>query len=152
MEKFIQEVDQSKLVLISKSKNKPGLPIFREDLPQVLFNKAPRILLGSKWFDQYSSKFPKTFICESCRKQLPLERHELYGLYKYGNQYIIRLEGIMRICSSCHKKIHGGFSSRLNMRYGAISQPVPVSDALNPKKYPWNEAKLILIENNLYLL
>lgn len=150
-EPFQELKETDELVLISKSKNKPGAPVFREDLPSVLFNKAPRVILGSSWFDKYTNS-NKAVICESCHRPLPLERHELYGLYRWGNQYIIKLEGIMKICHDCHQKIHGGFSIRTDLNYGFVRNPVPVSDALNFKKYPWNEAKFILIEGLLYLL
>ena len=134
---------------IIRSRNGPGHPIYREDLPPILYGRAPRIILGSTWFDKYSESTRKQ-CCEGCHKEGHLERHELYGLYKYGNDYVIKLEGIMWLCHTCHGKIHGGFST--NMRYGTMANPVPVSDAMNTKKYPWNEAKYLLVDRKLYPL
>lgn len=151
MEKPIQKINENKLQLISKSRNKAGAAVFREDLPSVLFYKSPRILLGSNWFNSYT-KGKTTKFCETCMKQAPLERHELYGLYKYGNYYIIKLEGVIKICKDCHQKIHGGFSTRMNMGYGFVRQPVPVSDALSAKKYPWNLATFLCVDGQLYPL
>ena len=150
-EKPICKVNIEELVLIVKSKNRPGIPVFREDLPTVLFNRAPRILLGSKWFNKYSSSNKSTH-CECCLSQGTLERHEVYGLYKWRDNYIIKLEYIIKLCSKCHKKIHGGFSSRLGLKYGFIPELAPMSDSMDSNKYPWNKAKYILIEDSLYLL
>ena len=147
----VLQVNSESLKLIVKSKNRPGSPIYREDLPRVLFDKAPRILLGKKWFDKYSEKF-KSPCCQGCHKVLPLERHELYGLYQWGNIYVVKLEGIMNLCHNCHGKIHGGFSTRNNMKYGYVNDPVPVSDSMDTKKYPWNKAEYIWVEGSMYIL
>lgn len=151
---FIRKIrPDENLVLVVKSKNKPGSPVYREDLPSILYNKAPRIILGASWFNEYSNRVRPSFkICDSCKKQGSIERHELYGLYKLNNIYVIKLEGIMNICNKCHQKIHGGFSTRLNMGYGFVRDPVPVSDSLNSRKYPWNEAIYLLVEDSLYSL
>lgn len=139
------------LTLIVKSKNRPGIPVFREDLPAVLFNRAPRIILGSSWFSKYSSDKTSP-VCECCLGRGTLERHEVYGLYKWNNEYLIKLEYIIKLCSKCHKKIHGGFSMKLGMKYGYLPEPAPVSDAMDSKKYPWNKAKFILVGDDIYLL
>lgn len=152
MEKPLWELkDPENLTLISKSKNKPGQPVYREDLPPVLYNRAPRVIKGFKWFNQFSGD-QKTGVCESCHIMAPLERHELYGLYKYKDLYLIKFEGVMKICKNCHCQVHGGFSNHLALRYGQIKEPAPVSDALDSKKYPWNNAAGILIEGWVYKL
>ena len=139
------------LYLIVKSKNRPGIPVFREDLPPVLFNRAPRTICGKTWFDKYSA-YNKSVVCECCLSGGSLERHETYGLYKWNNEYLIKLEYILKLCSKCHKKVHGGFSSKLGLRYGFLPGLAPISDATDTKKYPWNKAKFILVGDDIYLL
>lgn len=148
---FYRLKDTDKFTLIVKSKNRPGVPVFREDLPAVLFNRAPRVICGSTWFSNYSKENHST-VCECCLGTGSLERHEVYGLYKWNGEYCIKLEYVLKLCSSCHKKIHGGFSEKLSMRYGYIPMPIPKSDCMNTKKYPWNKAKFILIGQDIYLL
>lgn len=58
----------------------------------------------------------------------------------------------MNLCHNCHEKIHGGFSTRNNMKYGYVGDPVPVSDSMDVKKYPWNKAEYIWVEGGLYPL
>lgn len=145
----VKELDLSKLKLIVKSKNGPGRPVYREDLPKVLFNRCPRKLLGAKWFDNYTKNLVK--ICNNCGSLTSIERHEYYSLYKYGSEYIIKLEGVIPLCSKCHKKVHGGFSNHLGMKTGFILEPSPFSNS-NTNKYPWNLAKYILVEDKLYPL
>lgn len=148
---FYTLTDQDQLELVVKSKNRPGSQVYREDLPSVLFNRAPRVLLGKKWFDSYS-KSNTSIVCESCLAKGSLERHEVYSLYKWKGAYVIKLEYILKLCSKCHKKVHGGFSSKLGMKYGFLPEVIPVSDATDSKKYPWNKAKFLLVDNNLYKL
>ena len=144
--------DPSLFELIVKTKNCPGKPVYREDLPKVLFGKAPRVLLGASWFDKYT-KNKNPGLCQGCGQRRATERHELYSLWREKGTltYVIKLEGIDFLCSTCHQKIHGGFSNRMNMRYGFMNTPAPISDAMSTK-YPWNFAKYIWIEDSLYLL
>lgn len=141
-------VDFSQIKFIIKSKNGPGKPLYREDLPKVLFYKSPRKILGKKWFDNYTKNLPK--ICNNCGSFIKIERHEYYSLYKYKNIYIIKLEGVLPLCSDCHKKVHGGFSTHLGMKTGYLSEPAPCST--NNKSSLWNRAKYLWIEDKLYPL
>lgn len=154
--KILTEEELNRIELISKSKNAPNRPVYREELPSILFGRAPRILLGKTWFDRYTSGLDKVAACQSCGKSLfgGGERHENYGLYLINlegvNEYLIKLESVMKICSKCHKAIHNGFSTKLGVKYGFLPEQTPKSGALS--KGPWERAKYILVDNNLYLI
>lgn len=145
-------VDPTRFELVVRTKNGPGKPVYREDLPKVLFGRAPRLLLGSSWFDRYT-KGKNPGICQGCGSHRSTERHELYSLWRDKETlvYVIRLDGIQYLCPTCHQKIHGGFSNRMNMKYGFVNDPVPVSDVMS-SKYPWNFAKYMWVDDKLYLL
>ena len=146
---FVLE-DESELKLIVKSKNSPGHPLYREDLPPILWGQAPRIVLGSAWFNKYTNNY-KSAGCQACLRPGATERHELYGLYQWKTYYVIRLEGILNLCKSCHLRVHQGFAEKRLSKYGP-TLPSPYSDALDPKKYPWEKASLLLIDKEFYPL
>ena len=102
---------------------------------------------------------PKKHIGKKVRVSYGTSKRDSFGkIAKYnwtpvfGGEYVIKLEGIIKICKDCHDKIHGGFSSRLNLKYGFTRQPAPVSDCTDSKKYPWNFAKYLCVDGNLYPL
>ena len=144
----LPEIDLDNLELIVKSKNGPGRPLYREDLPQVLFYKSPRKLLGKGWFDNYTKNLPK--VCNNCGSFSKIERHEYYSLYRYKNIYIIKLEGVLPLCSDCHKKVHGGFSTHLGMKTGYLPEITPFSS--NNRNSLWNKAKYLLVDYIFYPL
>lgn len=144
------------LVLISRSRNRPGSPVYREELPRVLYGHSPRQVLGYTWFNSYTKYLDDIKYCQSCRTEIigSGERHEVYGLYLLNTTdfsgYVIKLENVIKLCSKCHRSIHSGFSLRLGMRYGNIPEINPSSTAL--MKGPWDKAKYLLVDKNLYLI
>lgn len=144
------------LLLISKSQNKPYHPVYREELPPVLYGHSPRQLLGYSWFSKYTEGLNSIKVCQGCGTKLFSggEKHETYGLYQFKlngvYEYIIKLEDVIKLCSKCHRTIHSGFSTRLGMKYGSLPQVAPESLAL--KTGPWSKAKYLLVDKNLYLL
>jgi hypothetical protein len=154
--RVLSDDEMSGLKLISKTRNGPYKPIYKEELPSILHGNSPRQLLGKKWFDDYTNDLLNLKVCQGCGKPLNGfgERHELYGLYllkfQKFNHYVIKLEGVMKLCSSCHKSIHYGFSFRLGMKSGFIPLQSPESPAL--KIGPWSKAKFILVGNQLFSL
>ena len=148
--------DLARLKLISKSKNKPYNPIYKEELPKILYNRAPRKLLGKTWFDRYTSNLNLVKICQGCNKPLSGlgERHEVYGLYEIdlgsGKEYLIKLEYVMKLCNRCHGAIHYGFTTKIGMNYGFVPDSAPESTAMTTG--PWSKARYLLVSNNLYKL
>lgn len=144
------------LVLISRSRNKPNSPVYREELPKVLHGHSPRQVLGYNWFNSYTKYLDDIRHCQGCGCGLvgDGERHEVYGLYLLRTnglcEYVIKLESIMKLCTRCHRAIHRGFATRLGMRYGNIPELAPSSQAL--LRGPWDKAKYLLVDKNLYLI
>lgn len=141
-----------KLVLVEKSLNRAGSAPLREDLPEILYHKAPRIIKGVSWFNKESIEHKPFFgqgICECCGKEqigFTLHRHELYGLYKLDNDYIAKYEGILVICDRCHRKIHGMLTHKKSKLFNPYQSPI--SESLkNPN---WSKIKGILIYNEFY--
>lgn len=153
MIKFSQEFMLNNLILVEKSKNEPGHLVVREDLPEILYNKAPRIIKGPKWFNSENDKHKPFYgknICEGCGEpSKSLDRHELYGLYKISENYLIRYEGLELLCKKCHNKIHYGFSIKTYMSKGLFLDQAPMSNSMKNKKL-WNSAKGILIDDEYY--
>ena len=154
--RVLTDSELNELVLISKSKNKPNSPVYREELPKVLHGHSPRQLLGYNWFNSYTESLKNVRYCQGCGRELVGvgERHEIYGLYLLKGadpgEYIIKLEGVMKICTSCHRSIHSGFSVRLGMKYGSIPEISPSSTSM--VRGPWDKAKYLLVDKNLYLI
>ena len=141
-----------KLVLVEKSLNRGGLPALSEDLPNILYHKAPRILKGATWFNKEGMEHKPYFgqcICECCGKEqigFTLERHELYGLYLLDGDYIAKYEGILVICKKCHQKIH----SKLTASKSKFFNPYQTSSSRSLKNPNWSKIKGILIYNEFY--
>ena len=152
--RILTETELKCLKLISKTRNGPYKPIYKEELPKILYGNSPRKVLGSTWFDKYTKSLEMVKTCQGCGSTLQGrgERHELYGLYRLSLpdlvEYIIKLEGVMLICSKCHKAIHYGFSTRLGMGFGYLPSVAPESKAL--RVGPWPEAKYLLVDNSLF--
>ena len=95
------DIDLDNLELIIKSKNGPGRPLYREDLPSVLFYKSPRKLLGKGWFDNYTKDLSK--VCSNCGSFSKIERHEYYSLYRYKNT-ICSSAAVIPVTTKCTLK------------------------------------------------
>ena len=147
--RVLTEGDISTISLISKCRNGPYKPIYKEELPKILYGNSPRQVLGSTWFDKYTQGLSSVKVCQGCGRPLSGsgERHELYSLNSISLEgkleYLIKLEGVMKVCSSCHKVIHTGFSTRLGMRYGSIPVEAPTSKALLTG--PWSKCKFLMV-------
>ena len=153
----VSQAELDSLRLIVKSKNEPGKPPFIEEIPKILWGRAPREVKGNKWFVEAANRrtapmFGKKHMCEFCFcvPERP-ERHETYGLYLLGADYVIKLEDIIWCCPECHQGVHHGNAIRRAMQSG-MSLPVlfPRSDAYT--KYAWQKAKYLLIDDELYLI
>ena len=81
--RILSEDELLKLSLISKSRNSPYSPIYKEELPKVLYGNSPRQLLGKNWFNWYTTSLAGIKTCQGCGSTLNGvgERHEFYGLY-----------------------------------------------------------------------
>ena len=152
--KVLTETELQGLRLISKTRNGPYKPIYKEELPKILYGNSPRQVLGSTWFNKYTKPLEVVKTCQGCGNTLrgKGERHELYGLYQMSllglTTYIIKLEGVMLVCSKCHKAIHYGFSTRLGMGLGYLPLVAPESKAF--KIGPWSKAEYLLVDNELF--
>lgn len=145
-------LEAKKLRLVEKSINSPGKQVMTENLPKILWKKAPRKIKGSAWFKQEANKHHPIYgqnICESCGKIVKsIERHELYGLYQLDDILLIKYEGLMFLCKDCHSIVHADFT---NKRLGYVKSVYPISTKMRDT-LKWNLAEYILIGTELYSL
>ena len=147
--KKLSKSELSQFTLIETSVNRPGRPVCQEDLPPILWGRAPRIVKGQRWFNSLKLKpFYGENFCDSCMSfSKNLDRHELYGLYTFRSDYVIKFEGIMLLCKKCHNIVHKTFSETHLSRYNSL-RVASVSKVM--KSSAWANAKYLLIEDELY--
>ena len=173
---YMRKISQSELNslrLVSKSRNLPCQSPFIEELPRILWGRAPRQVKGQKWFNEASQRRTclqkgKSHLCEFCHTwPIRIERHETYGLYLMleddpnrpkefiipamitSSILVIKLENIIWCCDECHKGVHRTNAVNRTMKSG-YQLPVlfPASNAY--KIGNWNDAKYLLIDDELY--